>query len=119
MRWLGGTARRVFAIALLVGAAGAVVHEALGRLLHRVDLPSAVFDHGDSLAMGVAMFLVALAAGALANRFARKEQRRVETVQEARHHVRNALQVVRLHEEVAPNPARARIWTRPSSASNG
>lgn len=55
--------------------------------------------------VGLAIFVLTLFAGAVIIRPEREERRRLRAIQEVHHHVRNALQVVRLHEQLGADPS--------------
>lgn len=57
------------------------------------------------LIVGIAIFVLTLFAGAFVIRPEREERRRLRAIQEVHHHVRNALQVVRLHEQLGADPS--------------
>jgi two-component sensor histidine kinase len=54
---------------------------------------------------GVGVFLLTLFAAVMVVRPEREERRRRRAIQEVHHHVRNALQVVRLHEQLGADPS--------------
>lgn len=57
------------------------------------------------VAVAVAVFALTLVAAVVAVRPERDERRRLLAIQEVHHHVRNALQVVRLHEQLGADPS--------------
>jgi len=57
------------------------------------------------LLVAVAVFILTLFAATVVGRPEREERRRQRAIQEVHHHVRNALQVVRLHEQLGADPS--------------
>ena len=57
------------------------------------------------LLVAVAVFILTLFAATVVVRPEREERRRLRAIQEVHHHVRNALQVVRLHEQLGADPS--------------
>ena len=90
---------RALLLALVAGALAAAGGEAISDL----HAGSAVSIDSTDLMVGAVVFVLTLAASA-AVREALEERRRLRAIQEVHHHVRNALQVVRLHEQLGADP---------------